>query len=83
MIKRDVCVCLQSLSHIRLFGIPWTVYPTRLLCPGDYPSKILDLVAIPSPGDLPDLMVEPMSLASPALAGGFLTTVPPGKSEKK
>ena len=32
-----------------------------------------------TPGDLPDPGVEPMSLASPALAGGFFTTVPPGK----
>ena len=46
-------------------------------------KKILDFVAISSPGDLPDPMVEPMSLASPALAGVFLTTVPPGNSEKK
>ena len=33
----------------------------------------------PSPGDLPDLGIEPTSPASPALAGGFSTTVPPGK----
>ena len=26
-----------------------------------------------SPGDLPDLEIEPMSLMSPALAGGFFT----------
>ena len=31
----------------------------------------------PSPGDLPDPGIE---LASPALAGGFFTTEPPGKS---
>ena len=28
-------------------------------------------------GDLPDPEIEPMSLVSPALAGGFLTTEPP------
>ena len=33
----------------------------------------------PTPGDLPDPGIEPASLASPALAGGFFTTVPPGK----
>ena len=27
----------------------------------------------------PDLCVKPVSLASPALAGGFFTTGPPGK----
>ena len=30
----------------------------------------------PSPGDIPDLGVEP---ESPALEGGFFTTEPPGK----
>ena len=30
-------------------------------------------------GDLPDLGVKRASLVSPALAGGFFTTVPPGK----
>ena len=33
----------------------------------------------PSPRDLPDPEMEPASLASPELAGGFLTTEPPGK----
>ena len=32
----------------------------------------------PSPGDLPDLGIEPMSPASPASAGGFFTAEPPG-----
>ena len=33
----------------------------------------------PTPGDLPDPGIEPASLASPTLAGGFFTTLPPGK----
>ena len=33
----------------------------------------------PTPGDLPDPGIEPMSLASPALAGRFFTTAPPEK----
>ena len=32
----------------------------------------------PSPGHLPDPEIEPMSLPSPALAGGFFTIEPPG-----
>ena len=36
----------------------------------------------PSSGDLPDLGIEPASLVSPALAGRFFTTVPPGKPMK-
>ena len=31
-------------------------------------------VAMPSSGDLPNPGIEPMSLVSPALAGGFFTT---------
>ena len=33
----------------------------------------------PSPGDLSDPGIEPVSLAFPALAGGFFSTEPPGK----
>ena len=46
--------------------------PARLLCPRT--ERLW--VAFPSPGDLPDLEIEP---ESPALAGGFFTTEPPGK----
>ena len=42
--------------------------------------RIQDWVAISSPGDLPNPGTEPGSLTSPALAGGFFTTEPPGKS---
>ena len=36
-------------------------------------------LSFPPPGDLPDPGMNPsMSLVSPALAGGFFTTVPPG-----
>ena len=43
-----------------------------------FQARILDWVVISySPGDLLDQEMEPMSLASPALAGRFFTTVPP------
>ena len=35
---------------------------------GIFQARILEWVAIPSPGDLPDPEIEP---GSPALAGGF------------
>jgi len=35
----------------------------------------------PPPRDLPNPGIKPMSLMSPALAGGFFTTAPPGKPE--
>ena len=37
---------------------------------------------LPLPGDLPNLGIEPTSLGSPALAGGFFTTVPLGKPKE-
>ena len=36
----------------------------------------------PTPGNLPDLGIKPASLSSPTLAGGFFTTVPPGKTSE-
>ena len=41
----------------------------------EYWSKL----PFPSPGDLPNPGIEPASPVSPALAGGFFTTAPPGK----
>ena len=37
-------------------------------------ARILEWVAVPSPGDLPDPGIKPVSLMSPALAGSFFTT---------
>ena len=37
-------------------------------------ARILEWVAFPLPGDLPDPGIEPVSCMSPALAGGFFTT---------
>ena len=39
-------------------------------------TRLLKWVEFPLPGDLPDPEIEP---GSPALAGGFFTTAPPGK----
>ena len=45
-------------------------------CSLDFPGKNAGL-PFPSPGDLSSLETEP---TSPALAGGFFTTEPPGKA---
>ena len=39
-----------------------------------FQAGILEWVAVPPSGDLPDPGIEPVSLMSPALAGGFFTT---------
>ena len=36
-------------------------------------ARILECIASPPPGDLPNVGIEPTSLRSPALAGGFST----------
>ena len=50
--------------------------PMDCSLPGSSVHGILQarLLECPHPGDLPDLGIEPVSLASPALAGGFFTT---------
>ena len=67
--------CAQLSDSLRPHGLR----PIRFLCPWDFPGKDLEWVAVPSPGDPPDLGIEPSSLTSPALAGGFFTTEPPEK----
>ena len=55
---------------------PWTVAhqaPPSIVFPR---QESWSGLPFPSPGDLPDPGIEP---ASPALAGGFFTTEPPGK----
>ena len=44
---------------------------------GILPARILGF-PFPFPEDLPGPGIEPLSPASPALAGRFFTTVPPG-----
>jgi len=44
-------------------------------------ARILEWVAMPPPGDLPDPGSEPEFPLSPALTGGFFTTKPPGKPQ--
>jgi len=44
-------------------------------------ARILERVAISLSRGLPNPGIEPTSLMSPALAGGFLSLAPPGKPE--
>ena len=68
-------------SHVRLFATPWTVARQAPLSM-EFPKKeYWSGLSFPSPEDLPDPGTEPLSPVSPALAGGFFTTEPPGKSK--
>ena len=65
-----------SLSRIRLFAAPWTAAFQAPLSMGFSRQEYWSGLPFPPPGDLPNPGIEP---ASPALAGRFFTTEPPGK----
>ena len=56
---------------------PRTMARQAPLSMGILQARILEWVAFPPPGDLPDPGTELVSLASPALAGRFFTAEPP------
>ena len=61
--------------------IPWTVDQQAPLSMGFSRQEYWSELPFPSPGDLPDPGIQPMSLMSPAL-GGSLPLLPPGKPVK-
>ena len=61
---------------------PWVVAHQAPLSMGFSRQEYWSGLPFPSPGDLTDPGIEPKSPVSPALAGGFFTTVPPGKPHK-
>ena len=68
-----VCVC-SVVSDA--FVILWTVAHQAPLSMTFSRQDYWSGLPFPPPGDLPDSRIEPVS---PALAGGFFTTEPPGK----
>ena len=67
---------LSRFSHTRLFATPWTVACQAPLSTGFPRQEYWSGLPFPSPGDLSDPGMEPMS---PALAGKFFTSESPGK----
>ena len=63
-------------------AILWIVARQAPLSMGFSRQKHWSELPCPLPGDLPDLGIEAASLLSAALAGGFFTTVPPGKPSR-
>ena len=72
-------MCAQSLSRVQLFETPWTVAHQVLLSMELSRQEYWSGLPFPTPGDLPNPGIEPTSLVSPALAGGFFTTSATGK----
>ena len=67
------------LSCVLPFATPWAVAHQAPLSTGFPRQEYWSGLPFPLPEDLPSTGTDPASLASPALAGGFFTTVPPGK----
>ena len=67
------CV-LSHFSYVRLFTKLWTLPRQAPLSMGFSRQEYWSGLPCPPPGDLPAPGTEPISLMSPALAGGFLTT---------
>ena len=61
------------------FVTPWSVAHQTLLSMGFFRQEYWNGWPFSTSGDLPNPGVEPVSLASSALAGGFFTTALPGK----
>ena len=65
---------LGHFSHIQLLAALWTVTCQAPLPMGFSRRESWNGLPFPSPGNLPDPGIEPISLTSPELAGGFFTT---------
>ena len=72
LLDRVVAVELLSLFS----ATPWTAASQAPQCIEFPRQEYRSGLPFPSPGDLPNPGIEP---ASPALAGRFFTTEPPGK----
>ena len=70
-----MCKC-QLHSHVQLFATAWTVICQAPLSMGFPKQQYWSWLPFPTLVDVPDLGIKP---ESPALAGGFFTTEPPGK----
>ena len=70
---RSVALSSQSLSHVRLFATPWTIGHRAPLSTWFSRQEYWSGLPFPSPGDLPDSGVEPMS---PALQESSLPLSP-------
>ena len=83
-VQARICVCLfmlhtQPLSRVQLFATPRTIAHQAPLSLEFSRQAYWSGLPFPTPGDFPDPGIEPMSFVSPALAGRFFTTAPPGK----
>ena len=72
-------MCAQSLSRVQLFTTSWMVAHQVPLSMGFSRQEYWTRLPFSFPGGLANPGIEPAPLASPTLAGGFITTELPGK----
>ena len=65
---------LSHFSHVQLFATLWTIAYQAPLSMGFSRQKYWSSFPFPTPGDLLDPGIEPVSPVSRTLAGGFFTT---------
>ena len=77
-------VCMYVCAHVRVFSrvrltlcnpMDCSVAPQTSLPMGFSRQEYWKGLPCPPPGDLPDPGIEPRTLTSPALIGGFFTTM--------
>ena len=71
------------LNHVQHFATIWTVVRQVPLCIGFSRQEYWSGLPFLTTGDLPNPGIELASPVSPALAGGFFTTEPPGSGQKQ
>ena len=68
------CMCAKAFQSCPTLCYPMDCIPPGSFCPCNFSrQEYWSRLPFPPPGDLPDPGIEPMSLASPALAGRFFT----------
>ena len=75
-------VVIQLLRHVRFFATPWTLAHQAPLSMEFSRQQYWSGLPFPTPGDLPNPGIKPVSPASLALAGRFFIAEPPGKPFK-
>ena len=82
MYEKNVCMH-ECLVVSNSFVNQWTVAHQGPLSMEFSRQEYWSRLLFPTPGDVSIAGIKHTSLASPALAGRFFTTGPPGKHEKK
>ena len=70
---------LSCFSHVWFFVTPWTVACQAPQSMGFPRQEYWSGLPFPSPGDLPDPGIKPVSFISSALAAGSLPVMPSGR----